>query len=155
LQGNEIDAEEITGQDAGCLGAHKVLPGLGRLPRNTIDARPWLRQVGGSTRQYGAPPGAPADRATGLAGMHDVDDYPHPQTLPGLVIDGYHAVVSFADVCDCAARPCFAEQESAAFPDHPVRWFVLPAQVDVSDVDGLRRVSTDSPLGRPPRPGRG
>ena len=82
-------------------------------------------------------------RVPGLAGMHDVADYPDAQTLPGLVIYRYDAPLFFANVGDlCRRALLIVEQENAASPEQPVRWFVLNVEanveVDITAVDGLR-----------------
>ena len=82
-------------------------------------------------------------RVPGLAGMHDVDDYPDAETLPGLVVYRYDAPLFFANVGDMRRRALLAvDQENAAFPEHPVRWFVLNVEanveVDITAADGLR-----------------
>ena len=87
-------------------------------------------------------------RVPGLAGMHDVDDYPDAQTLPGLVVYRYDAPLFFANVGDLRRRALLVvEQENAAFPEHPVRWFVLNVEanveVDITAVDGLRGLYED------------
>ena len=87
-------------------------------------------------------------RVPGLAGMHDVADYPDAQTLPGLVIYRYDAPLFFANVGDlCRRALLIVEQENAACPEQPVRWFVLNVEanveVDITAVDGLRRLHED------------
>jgi SulP family sulfate permease len=82
-------------------------------------------------------------RVQGLAGMHDVDDYPEAHTLPGLVVYRYDAPLFFANVGDLRRRALLAvDQENAAFPEHPVRWFILNVEanveVDITAADGLR-----------------
>ena len=82
-------------------------------------------------------------RVPGLAGMHDVDDYPDAETLPGLVVYRYDAPLFFANVGDMRRRALLAvDQENAAFPEHPVRWFILNVEanveVDITAADGLR-----------------
>ena len=53
-------------------------------------------------------------RVPGLAGMHDVDDYPDAQTLPGLVVYRYDAPLFFANVGDMRRRAVLAvEQENS------------------------------------------
>lgn len=84
----------------------------------------------------------------GLPGMHDVADYPEAQTLPGLVIYRYDAPLFFANVGDLCRRALLVvDQENAASPEHPVRWFVLNVEanveVDITAVDGLRRLYED------------
>ena len=87
-------------------------------------------------------------RVPGLAGMHDVDDYPDAQTLPGLVVYRYDAPLFFANVGDMRRRARLAvDQENAAFPEHPVRWFILNVEanveIDITAADGLRELYND------------
>lgn len=87
-------------------------------------------------------------RVPGLAGMHDVDDYPDAQTLPGLIVYRYDAPLFFANVGDLRRRAVLAvNQENAADPSHPVRWFVLNAEanveIDITAADGLRDLHDD------------
>ena len=87
-------------------------------------------------------------RVPGLAGMHDVDDYPDAQTLPGLVVYRYDAPLFFANVGDMRRRALLAvDQENAAVPEHPVRWFILNVEanveVDITAADGLRDLHSD------------
>ena len=56
-------------------------------------------------------------RVPGLAGMHDVDDYPDAETLPGLVVYRYDAPLFFANVGDMRRRAMLAvDQENASPP---------------------------------------
>ena len=87
-------------------------------------------------------------RVPGLAGMHDVDDYPDAETLPGLVVYRYDAPLFFANVADMRRRALLAvDQENAARPEHPVRWFILNVEanveVDITAADGLRDLHSD------------
>ena len=87
-------------------------------------------------------------RVPGLAGMHDVDDYPDAQCLPGLVVYRYDAPLFFANIGDLRRRALLAvEQENAADPKHPVRWFVLNVEanveIDITAADGLRDLHAD------------
>jgi high affinity sulfate transporter 1 len=61
----------------------------------------------------------------GLAGMHDVDDYPDAQTIPGLVIYRYDAPLFFANAED------FRRRALAAADREPLRWFVLNVESNV------------------------
>jgi sulfate permease, SulP family len=63
----------------------------------------------------------------GLAGMHDVDDYPGAQTLPGLVVYRYDAPLCFANAEDFRRRALAAADRSAG----PLRWFVLNVEANV------------------------
>jgi len=63
----------------------------------------------------------------GLAGMHDVDDYPQAQTIPGLVVYRYDAPLCFANAEDFRRRAlAAADQQGAA-----LRWFVLNVEANV------------------------
>ncbi|MFI7707571.1 sulfate permease [Nonomuraea sp. NPDC049480] len=63
----------------------------------------------------------------GLAGMHDVDDYPDARTIPGLVVYRYDSPLFFANAQD------FRRRALAAVDEHegPVSWFVLNAEANV------------------------
>jgi MFS superfamily sulfate permease-like transporter len=65
-------------------------------------------------------------RVPGLAGMHDVDDYPGAQTVPGLVVYRYDAPLFFAYAEDFRRRALAAADSQA-----PVRWFVLNVEANV------------------------
>ena len=87
-------------------------------------------------------------RVPGLAGMHDVDDYPDAETLPGLVVYRYDAPLFFVNVGDMRRRAMLAvEQENASSPEHPVRWFILNVEanveIDITAADGLRDLYND------------
>jgi len=62
----------------------------------------------------------------GLAGMHDVDDYPQARTIPGLVVYRYDAPLFFANAQDFRRRAL-----AAARRDGPPRWFVLNVEANV------------------------
>jgi SulP family sulfate permease len=87
-------------------------------------------------------------RVPGMAGMHDVDDYPDATTLPGLVVYRYDAPLFFANVGDLRRRAVLAvEVENQADPAHPVRWFILNVEanveIDITAADGLRALHGD------------
>lgn len=73
----------------------------------------------------------------GLAGMHDVDDYPQARIIPGLLVYRYDSPLFFANAEDFRRR---ALAEVAA-QESPVRWFVLNAEanveVDITALDAL------------------
>ncbi len=84
-------------------------------------------------------------RVPGLAGMHDVADYPNAQTLPGLVIYRFDAPLFFANVGDLRRRvQLVVDKEVEAYPDQPPRWFLLNVEanteVDLTSADGLREL---------------
>jgi len=63
----------------------------------------------------------------GLAGMHDVDDYPGAQTIPGLVVYRYDAPLFFANAEDFRRRALAAADQAPG----PLRWFVLNVEANV------------------------
>lgn len=73
----------------------------------------------------------------GLAGMHDVDDYPTAVQVPGLVVYRYDSPLFFANAEDFLTRAMSAVD--AARPG--CQWFVLNAEanveVDLTSVDTL------------------
>ncbi|GAA0504727.1 sodium-independent anion transporter [Paractinoplanes deccanensis] len=79
----------------------------------------------------------------GLAGMHDVDDYPAARTVPGLVVYRYDSPLFFANADN------FRRRALAAVADHdgPVAWFVLNTEanveVDITALDALERLRRD------------
>ncbi|MCV7290880.1 solute carrier family 26 protein [Mycolicibacterium wolinskyi] len=79
----------------------------------------------------------------GMAGMHDVDDYPEAEPVPGLVVYRYDAPLFFANAEN------FRERAMAAFDeaDGPVEWFVLNAEAnvdpDLTAVDALEQLRRD------------
>ncbi len=63
----------------------------------------------------------------GLAGMHDVDDYPQAHIIPGLVVYRYDAPLCFANAENFRQRALAA----AASQPVPLRWFVLNVEANV------------------------
>ena len=100
-------------------------------------------------------------RVPGLAGMHDVDDYPDAKTLPGLVVYRYDAPLFFANIGDMRRRAVLAvEQENKASPEQPVRWLILNVEANVEVRHHRRRRHSGPPPrsrreGRPAGPGTG
>jgi sulfate permease, SulP family len=74
----------------------------------------------------------------GLAGMHDVDDYPDAETIPGLVVYRYDAPLCFANAEDFRRRAL-----AAADQQQPLRWFVLNVEANVEvDFTALEAMET-------------
>ncbi|MFI6060673.1 SulP family inorganic anion transporter [Streptomyces sp. NPDC051286] len=78
----------------------------------------------------------------GMAGMHDVDDYPQARTIPGLLVYRYDSPLFFANAEDFRRRALAA----VARQTDPVHWFVLNTEANVEvditaldAVDELRR----------------
>ena len=73
----------------------------------------------------------------GMAGMHDVEDYPAGRQVPGLVVYRYDSPLFFANAEDFKARALLAVDEA---PEE-VEWFLLNAEanidVDLTAVDAL------------------
>jgi sulfate permease, SulP family len=63
----------------------------------------------------------------GLAGMHDIDDYPQARTIPGLVVYRYDAPLFFANSQDFRRRALAAASQASP----PARWFVLNTEANV------------------------
>jgi SulP family sulfate permease len=79
-------------------------------------------------------------RTEEVAGWHDVDDYPDPWQIPGLVVFRYDSPLFFANAEDFA-RKCRAAIDAA---DPPARWFLLNmeanTEVDITGLDALEEV---------------
>ena len=73
----------------------------------------------------------------GLAGMHDVDDYPEAETVQGLVVYRYDSPLFFANAEDFRRRALAAVDEAP----WPVEWLLLNTEanveVDLTAVDAL------------------
>jgi high affinity sulfate transporter 1 len=76
----------------------------------------------------------------GMAGMHDVDDYPSARVVPGLMIYRSDSPLFFANAEDFRLRALRSVDEAAV----PVRWFVLNAEaiseVDITATDALEEL---------------
>lgn len=75
--------------------------------------------------------------APGVAGMHDLDDYPDARAVEGLVVYRYDSPLFFANVEDFKRRAL----ASVDIADTPTEWFLLNAeanvQVDITSIDAL------------------
>jgi len=73
----------------------------------------------------------------GLAGMHDVHDYPHVAQVPGLVVFRYDSPIFFANADDFRHRAVSAVDSAPG----PVKWFVLNCEantsLDLTAIDAL------------------
>lgn len=81
--------------------------------------------------------------APGVAGMHDLDDYPDAQAVQGLVVYRYDSPLFFANVEDFKRR-ALASVDGAATP---TEWFLLNAeanvQVDITAIDALEELRVE------------
>lgn len=79
----------------------------------------------------------------GIAGMHDIDDYPEAAVIPGLLVYRYDAPLFFANAADFHRRALDALDGAP----RPVRWFVLNAEsnveVDATALDALEHLRRD------------
>ena len=66
-------------------------------------------------------------RVPGLAGMHDVDDFPDARPVPGLMVYRYDAPLFFANAENFRRRALAAVDQQR----DPVRWFVLNTEANV------------------------
>jgi SulP family sulfate permease len=83
------------------------------------------------------PAAAVLGRAPGVAGLHDIEDYPNAVTIPGLVVFRYDAPLCFANANDFRTRALEAVESQS----EPVEWLLLNAeanvQVDLTSADAL------------------
>jgi len=88
-------------------------------------------------RRVARPHDAVLGLVPGLAGMHDVDDYPSARTIPGLLVYRYDSPLFFANAQDFARRARQAIEDQ----DEPVEWFVLNVEAVVEvDITALNAV---------------
>ena len=89
------------------------------------------------------PPAAILGRVPGLAGLHDIADYPDAQQIPGLLVFRYDAPLCFANAHDFRSHALAAVD---AQPE-PVEWLLLNAEaiveLDTTAVDALRQLVGD------------
>ena len=79
----------------------------------------------------------------GVAGMHDIDDYPEADQVPGLIVYRYDAPLFFANAENFRERALAAVDASPV----PVKWFVLNAEanveVDLTALDVLEQLRVE------------
>ena len=79
----------------------------------------------------------------GMAGMHDVDDFPDAVQVPGLVVYRYDSPLFFANAEDFHTRALAAVDDA----DDPVEWLIINAEanveVDLTSLDALARLHDD------------
>lgn len=89
--------------------------------------------------RVGRPHDAILGLVPGLAGMHDVDDYPQAETIPGLVVYRYDAPLFFANAQDFRRRALAAVGQCHG----QARWFVLNTEANVEvDYTALEAVES-------------
>jgi high affinity sulfate transporter 1 len=79
----------------------------------------------------------------GVAGMHDIDDYPAARQVPGLVVYRYDSPLFFANAEDFRRRALAALDQA----DGPVEWLMLNAEanveIDLTSADVLEQLRAD------------
>jgi len=79
-------------------------------------------------------------RVPGVAGMHDVDDYPDAEQIPGLLVYRYDSPLFFANAEDFRRRALASVRQY----DGQLDWFVLNVEamveVDITGLDALEGV---------------
>lgn len=78
-----------------------------------------------------------------VAGMHDIEDYPHARRIPGLVVYRYDSPLFFANAEDFRSRALAAVASSPT----PVGWLLINAEanvsVDITALDALERLRAE------------
>jgi MFS superfamily sulfate permease-like transporter len=78
----------------------------------------------------------------GLAGMHDIEDYPQATVIEGLVVYRYDSPLFFANAENFRRRAL-----AAVASQHNVAWFVLNTEanveVDITGLDALEELRAD------------
>lgn len=89
------------------------------------------------------PSAAILGRPPGVAGLHDITDYPDAVTIPGLIVFRYDAPLCFANANDFRTRA----MEAVASAAEPVEWLLLNAEanveVDLTAADALGQLHDD------------
>ncbi|MEV6106120.1 sulfate permease [Streptomyces sp. NPDC051940] len=79
----------------------------------------------------------------GVAGMHDIEDYPQAHTIPGLVVYRYDSPLFFANAEDFRRRALAAVAQE---PERPA-WFVLNmeanVEVDITALDAVEALRAE------------
>jgi high affinity sulfate transporter 1 len=89
------------------------------------------------------PPAAILGRVPGIAGLHNIADYPDAMQIPGLLVFRYDAPLCFANAAD------FRSRALAAIDEQPVKvqWFLLNAEaiveLDTTAVEVLGQLARD------------
>ena len=89
------------------------------------------------------PPAAVLGRVPGLAGLHNIADYPDAMQIPGLLVFRYDAPLCFANAADFRSRALGAVDEQTI----RVQWFLLNAEaiveLDTTAVEVLGQLARD------------
>lgn len=86
------------------------------------------------------PPASVLGSVPGVAGLHNIEDYPNAEQVPGLVVFRYDAPLCFANADDFRERALDAVDAQR----DPVEWFLLNAEaiveLDITSADALKRL---------------
>ena len=86
------------------------------------------------------PPASVLGIVPGVAGLHDIEDYPDARQVPGLLVFRYDAPLCFANAEDFRLRALDAVDAQEA----PIEWFLLNAEaiveLDITSADAFRRL---------------
>ena len=107
-------------------------------------------------RRLGHPHDGILGYVPGIAGMHDVDDYPLARQVPGLLVYRYDSPLYFANAEDFRERALKAlddaedtvraHRRSGGRP-HPIMWFVLNTEanveIDITSADALDQLRNE------------
>jgi SulP family sulfate permease len=89
------------------------------------------------------PPASVLGWVPGLAGLHNIEDYPDAHTIPGLLVFRYDAPLCFANGQDFRAKALAAVDDQ----DGPVQWFLLNAEaiveLDMTAAEALEQLVSD------------
>ncbi len=89
------------------------------------------------------PPASVLGRVPGLAGLHNIEDYPDAEQVPGLLVFRYDAPLCFANAQDFRTRALAAVDAQTV----PVEWFLLNAEaiveLDMTAADAVRQLTED------------
>ncbi len=125
-----------------------VAPGQDRLQQDVLAHRPegsCLTPEGDDGRlsvidpfaRVARPEAAILGRPPGVAGLHNVEDYPDAETIPGIVVFRYDAPLCFANANDFKTRALDAVERQS----ERVEWLLLNAEaiveIDLTAADAL------------------
>jgi high affinity sulfate transporter 1 len=82
-------------------------------------------------------------RVPGLAGLHDVDDYPEAETIPGLVVYRYDGPLCFANAADFRHRLLAAVEAESEPPEWVLLNMEANVEIDLTACDMLHDLCED------------
>ena len=82
-------------------------------------------------------------KVPGLAGLHDIDDYPEAETVPGLVVYRYDGPLCFANAADFRHRLLAAVEAEAEPPEWVLLNMEANVEIDLTACDMLHDLCED------------